>query len=236
MKRICLILGIVLSIPITGCFAQTNPQVIANLPNPPKQQDIWDFGQVKEGQILKHDFLLKNKSQKALNITGTNTSCGCTVSKVEKNTLLPEEETLIEVKFNSVGYSGAVTQYVYVNTDNPENPILKFMIKAQVIKSSQGPYATWDFGEVKEGQIVRHDFVVKNESQKTINIIEVKTTCGCTGSKIGKNTLLPGEETLLEVQFNTKGYSGLAEKYIYVQTDDLDNALLTFIIKAKVIK
>ena len=236
MKKIYLVLGIVLSLSITGCFAQTNPQVKASLPNPQQQQDVWDFGQVKEGLILKHDFLLKNESQKALNITGTNTSCGCTVSKVEKNTLSSGEETLIGVKFNSVGYSGPIEQYVYVNTDDAGNPILKFTVKAQVVKSTQGPYATWNFGKVKADQIVRHNFVVKNESQKTINIIEVKTTCGCTGSKIGKNTLLPGEETLLEVQFNTKGYSGPVEKNIFVQTDDLDNPLLTLIIKAEVVK
>jgi len=236
MKKIYLVLGIALLLSVTGCFAQTNPQVIAELPNPPQQQDVWDFGQAKEGLILKHDFLLKNKSQKALKITGTNTSCGCTVSKVEKNTLLPGEETLIEVKFNSVGYSGPIEQYVYVNTDDAEKPILKFTVKAQVVKSSQGPYATWNFGKVKAGQVVQNNFIVKNNAQKTLNILEVKTSCGCTGSKVQKNTLLAGEKTLLEVQFNTKGYSGPVEKYISVQTDDLDNPLLTFIIKAEVIK
>ena len=236
MKKICLVLGIVLSLSVTGCFAQTNPQAIAELPNLPQRQDAWDFGQVKEGLILKHDFLLKNESQKALKITGTHTSCGCAVSKVEKNTLLPGEETLIGVKFNSAGYSGAIEQYVYVNTDDAENPILKFTVKAQVIKSTNGPYATWNFGKVKEGQVVNHNFALKNDSKKTLNILEVKSACGCTGSKVQKNTLLTGEKTLLEVQFNSKGFSGPVEKSIYVQTDDLDSPLFTFIIKAEVIK
>jgi len=236
MKRIYLVLGVALSLSITGCFAQTNPQVKTELANPPQQQDVWDFGPVKEGLILKHDFLLKNESGKPLKITGTHTSCGCTVSKVEKNTLLPGEETLIGVKFNSAEYSGPIEQYVYVNTDDAENPILKFTVKAQVVKSPQGPYATWNFGKVKEGQVVNHNFVLKNESQKTLNILEVKTSCGCTGSKVQKNTLLAGEETFLEVQFNSKGFSGPVEKSIYVQTDDLDSPLLTFIIKADIIK
>jgi len=238
MKKIFLVLCSAFLFSYTGCFAQNNLQKIPALPSPQPQTEeySWDFGQVKEGLILKHDFLLKNKSQKTLNITGTNTSCGCTVSKVGKNTLSPAEETLIEAKFNSAGYSGAVTQYIYVNTDNPENPILKFTVKAQVIKSPEGPYATWNFGEIKEGEIVRHNFVLKNESKNPLNIIEVKTTCGCTGTKIQKNTLSPGEGTFLEVQFNSKGYSGPVEKSIYVQTDNLDKPLLTFIIKAKVIK
>ena len=236
MKRIYLVLGILLSLSVTGCFAQTNPEVISQLPAPAQQQDLWDFGQVKEGLILKHDFLLKNESQKALKITGTHTSCGCAVSKVEKNTLLPGEETLIGVKFNTVGYSGPVEQYVYVNTDDTENPILKFTVKAQVIKSPQGPYATWNFGKIKEGEVVKHNFILKNESQETLSILAVKSSCGCTGSKVKKNTLLAGEVTLLEVQFNGKGFSGPVEQAIYVQTDNLDSPLLTFIIKAEVIK
>jgi len=238
MKKIFLVLWSVFLFSSIGCFAQNSLQEIPAVPSPQPQTEeyIWDFGQVKEGLILKHDFLLKNQSQKALNITGTNSSCSCTVSKVGKSSLSPGEETLIEVKFNSVGYSGLVMQYVYVNTDNLENPILKFTVKAQVIKSPEGPYASWNFGEIKESQIVQHNFVVKNDSKNTLNIIEVKTSCGCTGSKIQKGTLSPGEKTLLEVQFNSKGYSGPLEKFIYVQTDNLDNPLLTFIIKAKVIK
>ena len=238
MKRIYLVFWILLALLQSGCFAQTNLP-LPSITNPgqlQEAQESWDFGQVKEGLILKHDFLLKNESQKPLKITGTHTSCGCTVSKVEKNALLPGEETSIEVKFNSVGYSGPTEQYVYVNTDDAENPILKFTVKAQVIRSSEGPYASWNFGEIKAGQIVRHNFVMKNASKNTLNILEVRTSCGCTGSKIQKNTLLSGESTILEVQFNSKGYAGPAEKSIYVQTDNLDKPLLTFIIKAEVIK
>jgi hypothetical protein len=48
--------------------------------------------------------------------------------------LPPKESTLLEVKFNSKGYSGPTQQYIYVHTDNLDNPVLKFTIKAEVIK------------------------------------------------------------------------------------------------------
>jgi hypothetical protein len=63
-----------------------------------------------------------------------NTSCGCTGSMAEKTSLLPGETTLIEVKFNTKGYSGRAQQYVYIHTDNLDNPVLKYIIKAEVIK------------------------------------------------------------------------------------------------------
>jgi len=94
----------------------------------------WDFGQVKQGEILKHDFVFKNESQKTLNIKEVTTSCGCTASAVKNKTLLPGEDTTIEVKFNSKGYVGSVQQFVYVHTDSLDKPIVKYIIKANVVQ------------------------------------------------------------------------------------------------------
>lgn len=94
----------------------------------------WDFGRVEEGAVLKHNFVLKNESANTLNIKDVNTSCGCTVSKVEKKALMPGESTLIKVQFDTKGYAGKTQQYTYVNTDSLDNPIVRFIIKADVVK------------------------------------------------------------------------------------------------------
>ena len=94
----------------------------------------WDFGKVKEGVVLKHEFALKNDTGKTLIIKSVSTSCGCTVSQVKKKILKPQESTSIEVSFDSKGYSGAVKQFIYVNTDDIDKPVIRFIIKAEVIK------------------------------------------------------------------------------------------------------
>jgi hypothetical protein len=94
----------------------------------------WDFGQAKQGAILKHDFILKNETNDIMAINSIHTSCGCTASQAGKKSLLPQESTTISVTFNSKGYAGLVQQFVYVNTDNADLPIIKFTIKAQVVK------------------------------------------------------------------------------------------------------
>ncbi|MFA4990210.1 MAG: DUF1573 domain-containing protein [Candidatus Omnitrophota bacterium] len=95
---------------------------------------VWDCGKIKQGEVAAHNFTLKNDSAKALKITGVTTSCGCTVSEVKKKVLLPGESTPVEIKFNSKGYSGAVQQFTYVNTDNVDKPVIRFIIKADVVK------------------------------------------------------------------------------------------------------
>ena len=138
MMRIVLIL-LFLSFSLGGCYAQ-NQEEITSQAEITDQTGIvdpysWDFGQVKEGEVLKHNFILKNESEKTLTIKDVNTSCGCTASKVEKKILLPGQSATLEVQFNSKGYSGPVQQYVYVHTDSLDKPIIKFIIKADVIKT-----------------------------------------------------------------------------------------------------
>lgn len=94
----------------------------------------WDFGQVKQGSIVKHNFIFKNESNDVLGINSIHTSCGCTVSDSDKKSLLPQSSTTITVSFNSQGYLGAVQQFVYVNTDSADLSIVKFTIKAFVVK------------------------------------------------------------------------------------------------------
>jgi hypothetical protein len=117
---------------LLGCNSLNQPVIIPQ----GKVTDpyAWDFGRVKEGEILQHDFIFKNESNNILNIKDVNTSCGCTVSSIKKKTLLPGESTFIEVKFNTKGYSGPTQQFIYVATDSLDNPILRFIIKAEVLK------------------------------------------------------------------------------------------------------
>ena len=100
----------------------------------PSGANEWDFGRVKQGAVVKHDFTFKNETPGILKITGINTSCGCTASEAGKKSLAPGESTVINVAFNSKGYSGAVKQFIYVNTDNAALAVIRFIVKAEVEK------------------------------------------------------------------------------------------------------
>jgi len=126
---------LLISLQIVCAAAPIDPQKGKNQEE--KKQDdpyLWDFGKIKAGEVAKHDFVFKNSGTKALTIKNVQTSCGCTGSKAEKNILTPGESTLIEVKFNSAKYSGPVQQFIYVNTDDVDNQIVRYIIKAEVIK------------------------------------------------------------------------------------------------------
>lgn len=128
------LLLVFLFVPQVGCFSQTKGITTVKPGISTESLDSWDFGNVKEGEVLQHTFIITNNAKAVLKITNVTTSCGCTASEIKKKELAPAESTSLEVKFNSKGYSGWAQQYIYVNTQSLENPILRFIIRANVIK------------------------------------------------------------------------------------------------------
>ncbi len=85
----------------------------------------YDFGNLKEGDIVHHTFLFKNNGSNPLIITNAIGSCGCTVPTYPKEPIAPGEDGKIEVQFNSAGREGLQNKTVTVtaNTD-PANTVL----------------------------------------------------------------------------------------------------------------
>lgn len=95
----------------------------------------WDFGEVETGRVLEHEFMVENKSQRTMQIKSVNTSCGCTVSQVDKRTLAPGESTPVAVRFKTKGYHGDIKQSVFVHTDDPRQPVIRYIVKAKIIRA-----------------------------------------------------------------------------------------------------
>ncbi|MFQ6675743.1 MAG: DUF1573 domain-containing protein [Fidelibacterota bacterium] len=97
--------------------------------------DSHDFGVVPYRAVAKY-FTLKNRGGSLLRITGLSTSCGCTEATVEKEELLPGEETRLLVTFDpnlmSEPVVGKIYRVVYVTTNDPSLPEAEIEIRATV--------------------------------------------------------------------------------------------------------
>jgi len=87
---------------------------------------------------------------------------------------------------------------------------------------------TYNFGTALEGSFVIHRFVITNLGDQTLQILKVRSTCGCTTSSLATNTLAPGASVELEVAFDTRGYGGqTVTKTLYVESNDPGNPQLS---------
>jgi hypothetical protein len=95
-----------------------------------------DFGTINEGDIVETVFSFKNSGKSELIITSAKGSCGCTVPEWPKEPIMPGEEGLIRVKFNSDKKPNLQQKTITLVTNTEQGKeILK--IKAQVIPKSK---------------------------------------------------------------------------------------------------
>jgi hypothetical protein len=78
----------------------------------------------------------------------------------------------------------------------------------------------FDFGTVKEGEIVKKTFKFKNTGDKSLILINVKGSCGCTvPEEWPKNPIEPGGTGEIKVEFNSQDRVGNVRKNVRVEAN-----------------
>src|SRR5512137_36995 len=81
-----------------------------------------DFGKIKQGDVVTCEFVFKNDGGAPLVVEKVETTCGCTAALVSEKTIAPSREGKVKATFDTRGYSGRMSRYIYVFTNDGENP------------------------------------------------------------------------------------------------------------------
>ncbi len=97
---------------------------------------VFDFGTIKEGDVVSFSYRFKNTGDKPLEVTNVMASCGCTVPEKPEEPIEPGQIGFIKVKFNSDRKPGEAHKTVTVESNaNPEFPTL--LLKGTVVGKSE---------------------------------------------------------------------------------------------------
>ncbi|MGJ1286624.1 DUF1573 domain-containing protein [Sphingobacterium spiritivorum] len=77
----------------------------------------------------------------------------------------------------------------------------------------------FDFGQVKEGEVVQHTFTFINVGEAPVILSEVNASCGCTTPHYSKSPVLPGKKGEVKVAFDSKGQVGKQQKIVTVMSN-----------------
>lgn len=78
----------------------------------------------------------------------------------------------------------------------------------------------FNFGTVKDGEIVKHTFKFKNTGDKTLILINVTGSCGCTVPQEWPTyPIEPGGTGEIKVEFNSTGRVGEVRKNVRVEAN-----------------
>jgi hypothetical protein len=79
---------------------------------------------------------------------------------------------------------------------------------------------TFNFGEMESSKDVEHTFILKNEGDLSLEIKQVRPSCGCTVANISQNTIPPGSQAEVTTRLSLRGRQGAQHKTISVESSD----------------
>lgn len=229
-------------------FIFVNISLFAQFGNPKivPLEKSFDFGDIKEGEVVSHDFIVFNKGTNTLKIEKVKASCGCTAANPTKTELEPEDSTSIKVEFNSKHRRGVQRKFVYIFSNDPETPQLRLVFNANIItedntENSEDPTLklsayTHNFGTVNEGDILDLVLNVENIGKSMLEIKNVKSSCGCTAAMLSSKLLKPNQSGELKIEFDTKNLSGRVARTITLFSNDPKRPASVVTLTANIVK
>ncbi len=88
------------------------------------EEEVFDFGDIEEGESVEHLFKFKNTGENPLVISNAKGSCGCTVPEWPRSPIAPGGKGEIKVIFNSKGKTGSQNKTVTIMANTLPNETL----------------------------------------------------------------------------------------------------------------
>lgn len=95
---------------------------------------VYDFGDIKKGTPVSHDFSFTNTTKQTVIITNVKASCGCTATNYTKTPVKPGDTATVTATYNAAS-AGSFSKTVTVSLNENEVPKV-LTIKGKVIDSA----------------------------------------------------------------------------------------------------
>ncbi len=97
------------------------------------EKTVHDFNEVGTGTQNVCQFRFENAGGGVLKITDVSTTCGCTLSTLEKKEYGPGESGVLKVRYQATSADALISKHLYVYSNDPVNPKVELTLKAKVV-------------------------------------------------------------------------------------------------------
>jgi hypothetical protein len=201
-----------------------------------------DFGKVKQGDVLDHEFVFRNAGGAPLIVEKVETTCGCTAVFVSEKKIGPGKEGKIKTTFDTRGYSGRMSRYIYIISNDGENARreLALVVDIEVPPSARIDVDRYnvDMGLVLEGETPAAKIVIKSAGERELKVEmaheNVQFISG--GKPLASPLFLPrGESREVEIRFPAQSKTGALRDYILIKSNDPVRSTLSIYVSRYVI-
>lgn len=186
-----------------------------------------DFGKTEQGKVLTHTFKFKNIGDDTLVIKNVRTSCGCTAAVVKGKKLDPGEEGEIKVSFNTTGYGGVSSKYIFVDSNDPAEPLKQLEVRA-AIDVPPSPRIeldnyTQDLGLILDTEAIETTIQIRNEGELelTVDLAHRDAEFYMGSKKVNSSvSVAAGKAADITIKMAPRNRSGLLREYVMIKSND----------------
>jgi hypothetical protein len=154
---------------------------------------VFDFGKVSAGELVRHDFVFTNTGKALLEITNVRPGCGCTTAGTWDRQVKPGKTGVIPLQFNSANFNGKVTKSASVTCNDPgkSNVVLEItgtVWKPIEITPTMVVFKVSDDIQTNETRVVR----ILNHLDNPLTLSDLQ--CTNRAFKAELKTVKPGNE------------------------------------------
>ncbi len=112
----------------------------------------FDFGAMDISAEGSHDFIITNVGEGPLQVEAGETSCGCTLSEIERTELAPGESTEVTVTWRADGKVGPYRHTATVHTSDPEQSRVTLTVSGRITQVVRVVPQELAFGQLAMGE------------------------------------------------------------------------------------
>jgi len=128
-----LALAWILSVALTACLHGTVPPPSAPVGKIAFTHTFHDFGQVTEGDTIKHTFEFINAGKGPLKLVRAESDCGCTTAEAAFREYAPGEAGKLDVTIDTRGKHGITVKRVELFLENAGQKSVELTLTAQLV-------------------------------------------------------------------------------------------------------
>ncbi len=219
-KSLILVFSFFLVLTAIGLVAQNGPKVKF-------EEESHDFGKIKEGEVKTHVFVFQNTGDATLVVKNVRTSCGCAAALISDKNVEPGKKGEIKVSFNSRGYEGNITKYVYVEANDRSQPVKQLQISATIQvpprpRIELGRYSI-DAGLILEGEPIPGEATIINRGERELVVSFSHRDAKYFmdgGKEVSELRIAAGKQAEIEIRIPPRPKSGLIREYILLKSND----------------
>lgn len=183
------------------------------------ERKSYDLGEVNQGERPEYHFRFENVGTELLEIEKVVSSCGCAAALATTDKVEPGGSGEIKVTFKSAGYVGRVSKWVYVHSNDPDEPKVKLNISCTVVVDILVRPASLNFGKVQAGEEVTQKFTLLPMKLEEFQIEQIETSSPNLKYHISEYTENRKDGFQIQVTLTSEMPIGKFSEALKIQTD-----------------